>query len=164
MILAKLGKLCVAQDLTATTQISDHVIYMPAIDWGAVTDVWLVIDTETIATGDASDTYAFHLVMSAAAALTSTVEVLALTITGYADHRLATAGNRILAVNLGKQLNEMLGTSLSDYPYIGLSMTVSTGGTLSVNAQLSPTEPRTIPHAQTVVSNVGVPAKCSADS
>lgn len=165
MILAKLGKLSTAQDLTSgTTTDSENVIQMSAVDWAAITDAWLVIDTETIATGDGSDTYKFQLVMASEATLDTTFEVLSVTITAYNEHRIGTVGNRILAVNIGKMLNEMQGTSYSSYYFLGLISTISAGATISINASISPTEPPTIPHAQSVVSNVGVPAHMSAGS
>jgi hypothetical protein len=164
MILTKLGVLSKAQDLSSETAISSNVILQEALDWGSITDVWWVVDTETIATGDGSDTYAFQLVLSAAAALTNAVQIASRTVTGYQAWSLAVAGRRILALNVGKMINEILGTGLSDYPYLGMSSTISATSTLSINAALSPYEPITIPHAQAVDSNVGVPTHASAGS
>jgi hypothetical protein len=161
MILSAPGKLSTEQDLTAGATDSENVIQMSAIDWAAYTDLWWVVDCETIATGDAADTFAFQLVLSQEATLDTNVEVLSRTVTGYQAHSLATAGNHIIDINVGKMLNEILGTGLSDYPYLGMISTVSTGGTVSINAAMSPSEPHTISHAQAVVSNVGVPTLAS---
>ena len=164
MILTKLGVLSKAQDIDSTTAISSNVILVSAIDWGQLTDLWWTVDTETIATGDGSDVYSFQLVLSAAAALTAAIQVASRAVTGYTAWSLAVAGRRIICLNIGKMLNEILGTGLSDYPYLGMSTTVTSTGTLGINAALSPYEPRTTPHAQAVVSNVGVPAHASAGS
>ena len=164
MILPKPGILSKAQDLTAGSTDSTNTIQMAAIDWSAFTDLWLVIDTETIATGDASDTYKFALVLASEAGLDMTFEVVSVTITAYTDYRIATAGNHILAINIGKMLNEILGASLSDYPHLGLISTISVGATISINAALSTVEPPTISHAQPTKSTVGVPTHCSAAS
>ena len=154
MILPHLGKLCTAQDLTPTTQDSENVIQISAIDWSAYTDLWLIIDTETIATGDGSDVFDFSLVVSQESTLDTNLEVAALRITGIADTRLATAGNRIFEVNIGQSIKYL---NNDTYDYIGLILGVTAGATLSVNATFSTGKPLSIPHAQTVVSNVGVP-------
>jgi hypothetical protein len=161
MIIPKAGRLAAPQDLVPTTQDSTDTILLSSIDYAAPSDVWLVIDTETIATGDANDVFDFSLVVSQEEALTTNLEVLALRITGIADARLATAGNRILGVNLGKMLTQLAD---SDYDYVGLILGVTAGATLSVNIAISTTEPRTISHSQSVVSNVGVPTRVSAGS
>ena len=164
MILTKLGKLSKAQDLSSETAISTNVILVTALDWGQLTDLWWVVDTETIATGDTSDVYSFQLVLSAAAALTNAIQILSRSVTSYLAWSLAVAGRRIVCANVGKMLNDILGTGLSDYPYLGMSSTITATSTLSINAALSPYEPRTIPHGQAVVSNVGVPDQASAGS
>lgn len=163
MILTKLGILSTAQDCTTnTTTDSENVILVSALDWGALTDVWWVVDTETLAVGDANDTYQFQLVLAQTETpLATVVEVLSRTVTAYNSWSIAAAGRRILGVNVGKMLNEILGTGLSDYVYIGMRTILSDGATVSINAALSPYEPRTIPHAQAVVSNVGVPTHAS---
>ena len=164
MILPKPGILSKAQDLTAGATDSQNVVQMAAVDWAALTDIWWIVDTETIATGDADDTYKFQLVLASEEGLDTTFEVVSVTVTNYAQHRIATAGNHIIAVNIGKMLNEILGASLSDYPYLGMISTISDGATISINAALSTVEPPTISHAQPSESNVGVPGHCSAAS
>lgn len=157
MILPHLGKLAAAQDLTAGATDSTNVIEFAAIDWGEYTDLWWTVDTETIATGDAADTFAFQLLLSQESTLDTNIEVLSRTVTGYQAYSVGTAGNHIVCCNVGKMFNEILGTGLSDYEFIGMISTVSAGATISINAALSGTEPPTISHAQSVVSNVGVP-------
>lgn len=141
----------------SASTVSENVIYMPATDFVGVTDLWLVIDNYAAATGDASDTFVFDLVVSAAAALTSPKNVVSLNITSNADARLATAGKRILAVNIGKMLQESIFDG-STYPYLGLLVTVSAGGQCTINASLSTAEPNTPFDSQVTVSNVGVPS------
>lgn len=161
MIIPKVGKLAAPQDLTPTTQDSTNVMLLSSIDFAAPSGVWVVIDTETIATGDGSDVFDFSLVVSQEETLDTNLEVCAVRITGYADARLATAGNRILAVNLGEMLTQLAD---EDYDYLGMILGVTAGATLSVNIAISTTHPRTIPHQQTVISNVGVPTQVSAGS
>ena len=163
MILPFLGKLSTAQDFTsAQTKDSENVMEITALDWGMITDVWWVVDTETIATaGDGSSTYAFQLVLSQEAALTTNVEVLSRTVTGYTAYSVAGAGRHIVCCNVGKMLNEILGTGLSDYPFLGMITAVSSGATLSINAAISTVEPDTISHGQAVVSPVGVPTNAT---
>lgn len=162
MIIATLGKLCVADDLTATTQISDNVIQIPATDYAALTDVWLVIDCETVATG--SGTYTLDLVMAQEAALTNVIVVVRIYLADETDKRITTVGRHIAAINIGKMLKEMLETDGSSYPFIGLKMTLSSNATVGINAALSPTEPHTIHHRMQTISNVPVPAISSAGS
>jgi hypothetical protein len=158
MILPTLGKLSTAQAFTsAQTKDSENVILMPAVDWAGLTDVWWVVDTTVVATGDNSDTYQFQLVLSQESTLDTNVEVLSRTVTGYASKCLATAGLHIVCVNLGKMINEIMQADLSDYPYLGQITAVSNGATLTMDAAITPVEPSTRSHAQTTVSNVGVP-------
>lgn len=158
MILSLPGKLSTNQSCpSATATDSENVILMDARDWAAFTDLWWVVDTSVIATGDGSDTYQFQLLLSAEATLDTNAEILSRTVTGYQAWSLGTAGNHIVCCNIGKMLNEILGTGLSDKPYLGMISTVSSGGAVYINAALSPSEPPTINHAQITTSNVGVP-------
>jgi hypothetical protein len=158
MVIPKLGKLSTAQDLTAGATDSENVIQLPTTDYVHITDVWWVVDTETIATGDGSDTFQFQLVLAQEAALNNVKEVVSRTITGYADKALATAGRHIIAINVGKMLKDMLDTDGSDYEFIGMISTISAGATVSINAVLSHTEPQDESHRMTTVSNVGLPS------
>jgi len=157
MILDVLGKLSTAQDLTAGSTDSENVILMQAVDWTQYDDVFWYIATETIATGDGSDTYQFQLIASQEATLDTNKQILSITITGYASYPIATAGNTIVAINILKHLNTFLGTDASDYPYLGIISTISAGATISINAAISPSEPPTPSHEQVTVSNVGTP-------
>ena len=157
MILEDLGILSTAQDLTVGSADSENVILMPALDYTALADAWWVVDCETVATGDGSDTFGFVLYLSQESTLDTNIEVLSVNFTGYADTRIATAGRHIAAFNIGKQLVQMLGTSGSDYPYLGMISTISAGSTVSINAAISPSEPRTEDNMQVTRSNIGVP-------
>jgi len=158
MILEDFGVLSTAQDLTAGSTDSENVILMPAIDYTALTDAWWVVDCETVATGDGSDTFDFILYLSQESTLDTNIEVVSVGFTGYADVRIATAGRHIAAFNIGKQLMQMLGTSGSDYPYLGMISTISAGSTVSINASISPSEPPTEDNIQVIRSNVTKPS------
>ena len=164
MLLDRLGKLAAGQDLTAGAADSTNVIEVAALDYAHPVDLWWVVDTEIIATGDGADTFAFQLVLSQESTLDTNVEILSRTVTGYASACLATAGRHIVAINIGKMLKDVLAAAGSDYEFIGMISTVSTGATLSINASLSNSEPQTEYQAQVVDSNVGIPAAASAGS
>jgi hypothetical protein len=165
MILVGKGKLSSAQAMvTNTTTISENIVDISAADHIGPLNLWAIIETSTIAVGDASDTYEFSVVASSSTSLTvgtSTKEIVGVTITSYADRRLATVGKQILAVNIGNMLADI---DTSTYRYIGINNILSDGATISVNAVLSPTAPNFLPVTQTTTSNVTVPAICSAAS
>jgi len=163
--------LCKAQDLTVGSAASTDQAKMTAKQYSGVTDLWLVVDTETIATGDGSDTFKFELRIATSTALTTYLQSFCVEITGYADARLATAGNHVICVNIGKEVRDRaqalrVAQSLTDasYIYAGLYSTISSGATHSINAVLSPSEPHTDYFRQIVDSPVGVPAQVSAGS
>lgn len=172
MILDKLGVLSTAQDLTTgSTTASENQIKMSARDWSQITDAWLAVDCETAAGGDGSDTYTFELRVATSTALTTYSQVLAVTVTGATSRRVATAGKPIIGINVAKAIKsacqELIDAqSLADtaYIYAGLYSTISDGGSISINAALSPHEPPSEDHRQVVDSNVGIPDKCSAGS
>ena len=172
MLLDKPYVLSKAQDLTGgSAAASTDQAKMTAKQWSGLTDLWLVIDTETIATGDGSDTFKFELRIATSTALTTYLQALCVDITGSADARLATAGNHILVVNVGKQVRDVAQDlrdaqtlTDTDFIYVGCYYTPSAGSTLSVNASLSPSEPHTDYFRQVVDSPVGVPAQVSAGS
>lgn len=165
MIIASLGKLSVAQDITASDEDSTNVIQIAAVDYAAFSDLWWVVDTYTAAAGDGSDTFEFQLVMAQTETPLATFKTVAkVDITGIADLRLATPGRHIVALNVGKMMVNMLDTDASDYVYIGQKNTLSAGATISINAILSQNEPDTEPHRQVVTSPVTVPAVASAGS
>lgn len=158
MIIPFLGKLSVAQTIaSAQTDDSQNVMQVAAVDYANLTDAWLVIDTNVIATGDGSDEYKFQLVLAKEAALNNIKEVISRTVIDVADKSIATAGRHILAVNIGKMLKDMLDDDGSDYPFIGLIITISSGAQIVIDAVLSTTEPQTEMHRQVVTSNVSVP-------
>ena len=160
MILANLGKLAIAQSFPAGSATdSENVLGIhtdaAGIDYSNLTDVWFVVDTYSAATGDSSDTYKFALVVAKEAALTNIKEIVAVTITDYEDPRLATPGNHIIAVNVGKMLKDALGDDGSDYEFVGMIGTISAGAAVYVDASLSPSEPPTVSHAMLTESPVG---------
>lgn len=158
MILQHLGDICTAQDLSVGSTDSEDVILMAAVDWTALTDVYWVVETETIATGDGADTYQFQLVLSQEATLDTNIQVLSRTITGYASWSIAAVERLIVGCNICNMLNDIVGTGLSDYPYLGMISTISAGATVSINASISPSPPKTSFNSQTIRSNVGVPS------
>ena len=165
MILAQKGKLCIAQTIaSAQTDDSDNVIQYEALDYAAMTDLWWVVDTNVVATGDGSDTYKVTLVLSQESTLDTNKEVLSRTVTDFEDKSIVTAGRHIVAVNVGKMLKEMLELDGSDYPFVGMIIAVSSGGAITIDASLSPTEPHTIHHKLQTVSPIGVPTIASAGS
>jgi hypothetical protein len=165
MILAGLGKLGIAQAFSSSGADSTNVIDLGATANIGLTDAWLVIDTEVVAAGNATATYKFALVLSLETTLDTNLEVVAVTITGYADARLATAGKHILAINVGKMIKQLASAT---YRYLGVICTLGAGSgtapTVSANIALSPTEPPYIQDTQVVVSPVDVPAVASAGS
>jgi hypothetical protein len=162
MILDKKGRLCVAQALTDADAISDNVIKMTAADFAALTDLWWVVDTVVAAA--TTGTIKLSLVAATAAALTTSLEICCVNIAAITEARVATAGKRIIAVNVGKSIKDILDTSGDTYIYLGMKTDLSAGTTITIDAALTPTEPRTPDHAEVVDSAVGVPAKCSAGS
>ena len=172
MLLDKPFVLCKAQDLTGgSPAASTDQAQMTAKQWSGITDLWLVVDTETIATGEGSETFKFELRIATSIALTTYLQALCVDITGYADARLATAGKHILVVNVGKVVRDVaqalrVANSLTDasYIYAGLYSSISATATHSINAALSPSEPHTDYFRQIVDSPVGVPTQVSADS
>jgi hypothetical protein len=162
MILDSKGVLSVAQAITDADEISENVIQMSANDWIGMTDMWWVVTTNVAAA--TAGTLKFELVMATAANLSTAVQVCCVEIAAITDVRVATAGRQIAAINVGKTLAWMLETSGSSYPFVGQKNTLSTATTITINASLSPTEPHTLHHAQTNVSNVAIPARASAGS
>jgi hypothetical protein len=160
MILDAFGVLDTAgAKLTNATTISENVIKLPEVDFSGITDIWLVIDTAVIATGDGSDTFKFQLVADTQVALDGTsVEIVSHTITGKADVRLATAGRRIFCVNLGEVLMDPF-FDPETYMYLGLNSIISDGATISINAALSTVKPQSdvLYNRQVTRSPVGLP-------
>lgn len=158
MILQDLGSISTAQDLTAGSTDSENVILMAAIDWTALTNVYWVVQTETVATGDGSDTYQFQLLCSQESTLDTNRQILSITVTGYTTYPLAGTDRNIVNINLLDQIHAVMGTDLSDYPYLGMISTISDGATISINAAVSPTPGQSNFNTQTLRSNVTVPS------
>jgi len=172
MLLDKPGVLSKGQDLTGgSAAASTDQVKMTAKEWSGITDLWAVIDTETIATGDGSDTFKFELRVATSTALTTYLQVISVDFTGYADARIATVGNHILNANIGEMLRNTAQAlrdaqtlTDTDYIYVGFYYTPSAGSTLSVNAALSPSRPHSDYFRQPVDSPVGIPTQVSAGS
>lgn len=163
MVRPCLGTLSTAQALTAGTTVGEFVIQGPALDYAAITDVWLTIDTVVAASG--SGTLQFDLVLGDAEGLDSTnVVAVRIYCAAVTDKRVATAGRHITAINVGKVLKQMLDTDGSSYPYVGLVSTLGGTAAITINASLSATEPQSEMHRMTTESNVTVPAVASAGS
>lgn len=152
MILASLGKLSVAQAITDADPISSNVIQHAAIDFVGMTDVWFSVQTNVAAA--TAGTIKIELLLATSAALTSNVQVMCVDIAAITDKRVATAGRMIAAMNVGKQLMQMLEDAGSDNPFIGIKYTLSAAVTITVDAWMSFTEPRTLDHAMQVESNI----------
>ena len=164
-ILASLGKLATALSCTTGVTVdSTNVISMPAHDWAAYTDLWLWITTTVVATGDASDTYKFALVMSEESTLDTNTEVCSTVVTDFEERRLVTVGKTILAINVGKQMSQMMETAGDTTYFVGLQATLSDGAAITIAASLTPYEPRTSDHKLVTVSNVTVPDVASPGS
>lgn len=152
MILASLGKLSVAQTLTGT-EISENVIQIAAVDFAAMTDLWWVVQTSTIATTAGAMT--FKLVLDTQVGLDGDqVEVLGVDIAAITDLRVATVGRFIAAFNVGKQMMQLLEEDGSDYAFIGMENVCAGSTTLGIDAWLSFTEPHTLQHRMQVESNI----------
>ena len=179
MILPTLGKLSVAQALTAGAVASTNQIKEAAIIGLGATDIWLSIEVSTVAAASgSSSTYTFSLRIATTTALTTYKEVCSVLVgtgaDGATDERLLTAGKRIAAFNIGKMLPQLIREfkaeqSLADtaFVYIGIMNTLANGnGTaqLSVNSALSITEPPTESERMITESNTGVPTIASAGS
>ncbi len=152
MILASLGKLSVAQDITGSDEDSTNVIQIAAVDWGAMTDLWWVVQTTTIAA--TAGVMKFELVLSQETTLDTNVQVCCVDIAVITDLRVATVGRYIAMLNVGKTMAMMLEADLSDYVYIGQLNTLAGSTTISINSNLSFTEPPTLKHRQIVDSNI----------
>ena len=165
MILASLGKFSVAQTLTGT-EISENVISMPAHDWAGFTDLWWFVSTTTAAT--TAGIIQMKLIMSTAEALTAgaaTRQVVDMVyIAAITETRVATIGRTVHAVNVGKMISQMMETLGDTFIYLGMEVVCAGSTEISLDASLTPYEPRTSDHKLVVVSNVTVPAVASPGS
>lgn len=176
MILAKLGVLSTEQDLVAGSTASENQISDYAVLGHGFTDIWWVIDTETVhdGNGGSNSTYTFSLRVATSTALTTYKEVCSVVITGATDKRLLTLGQHIIAINVANMLPQAIrdfrteqSLSDTDNVYIGFMSTLADGtgdANISINGALSPSKPRTEDIAIKTVSNVSVPGFASAGS
>lgn len=165
MILTAFGTLSAAQVVT-NTEDSDNVIqYTPdgsGVAYSAMTDIWWVVSTYTAA--DVEGTLKFELVMAQESGLSNVLQVCCVDIAVIGDKRVATAGRFIAAINVGKTLKQMIEDTGSDYEFIGMIITLAGSTTITIDAELSPTEPHTIHHKMATESNVTTPVLASVIS
>jgi hypothetical protein len=160
MLLEDLGVLATAQDLTAGAADSENVIDLGAIADVGFIDMWLSIITETAIGGAAgtSSTFSIALVVGTAANLTTFKTVLTIDmLNDVADPRIAAVDRNIANCEVGMMVSELADAT---YRYLGLICTLADGNgtaTLSINAAISPSKPRTKDDVQVTRSNVGVP-------
>jgi len=161
MLLEDLGELSTAQDLTDGAADSENVIDLGAIDDVGFNEMWLSIITETAIGGShgTSSTYTFDLVVSSTATLDTLVRSVCriAIVNTAADPRIAEVDRNIAICELGLQIAEVAD---STYRYLGLISTLANGNgtaTLSINAAMSPSKPRTKDNVQVTRSNIGVP-------
>lgn len=158
MILEELGMLSTAQDLSNGAADSENVIDLGAIANVGFNDLFLVIETETVADGGTTSTYTFDLVVATEATLDTVKSVLKVAITGKADERISAAGNKIAVFEIGRIL-EMVASAT--YRYLGLISTLANGNgtaTVSINAALSTAPPKSKSNTQVTRSNVALPS------
>lgn len=159
-ILEDLGVLAEAQDLTNGAADSTNVIDLGAIADVGFNDMWLDIVTETKIGGSAgtSSTYSIALVVATAANLTTFKTVLTIDmLNDVADPRIAEVDRQIASCEVGMMVSELADAT---YKFLGLISTLANGNgtaTLSINAAMSPSKPRTKDNVQVTRSNVGVP-------
>ena len=166
MIIASLGKLSAAQSLTAGTTDSTNVIQIATdgsgVDYTKFSDLWWTVDTNVAAGGAGAITV--DLVIAKEAGLDNIIKILSVQVAAVTDKRVAAVGRHIVAANIGKMLINAADTDDSDYEFIGVMYVLGGTATLTADCALSPTEPHTEHHAQTVVSPVGIPGVASAGS
>jgi hypothetical protein len=113
-----------------------------------------------VATGDASDTFVFDFIVADSTDLdngtqgTNYYKVVTVDILNFADPRIATAGEKILAAKIP---DEVWALSKEGFRYFGVQSTISAGSTVSINCAISTSRPRTPDNQQVTTSNVGVP-------
>jgi hypothetical protein len=161
MLLEELGVLSTAQDLTNGAADSENVIDLGAIANVGFTDMWLAIETETKIGGSAgtSSTFSIALVVATAANLTTFKTVLTIDLLNdVADPRIAEVNRNIASCEVGQMVGELADAT---YRYMGLISTLVDGNgtaTLSINAAMAPSKPRTKDNVQVIRSNVGLPS------
>lgn len=167
MINAKQGILSVAQEFSYSTgaEISENVLNV-----GTLEDVpdGTFINIETSAAPAGTGTLTIDLRIALTATLTSGsdgtdyVNIARVYIPAVTDKRIASKGAHVLGCSLPREVRELAEQLGMDY--IGLVVTPTSSLVVSLNASISPSQPRTRDKAQIVSSNVGVPSKASAGS
>ncbi len=160
-LLEDLGVLSKAQDFTDGAADSTNVIALGAIPDVGFNDMWLDIETETKIGGSAgtSSTYSFALVVATAANLTTFKTVLTVDILNdVADPRIAAVNRKIASCEVGMMISELADAT---YAFLGLIVTLADGNgtaTVSINAAMSPSKPRTRDDVQVTRSNISLPS------
>jgi hypothetical protein len=153
MILVGFGKLSVAQALTNGSVVSTNIIDLGAVAKAGLKDVWAVVDTEVVAGAAKGSTSTFAVICRAASDTgITTGPIIAQVTCAYLDTRILTAGKHIMALNIGKMLEDL---ATASFRYLGFYFTLSDGNgtaTISVNASISPTEPNYLPDTQATIS------------
>lgn len=162
MILEQLGVLSTAQDLVAGAADSENVVDLGAIANVGYGQIWLSIICETAkgALAGTTSTFQFDLVVSSTATLDTLVRsVCRIYIDNVAaDPRIAAVERNIASMEVGQQISEAANAT---YRYCGLISTLADGNgtaTVSINAALSPSKPRTKDNVQVTRSNVTIPS------
>lgn len=160
-ILEDLGELSTAQDLTAGAADSENVINLGAVaDVGFTQMFWDVV-CETAIGGSAgtTSTFTFDLVVATAANLTTYRSVARVYIdNAVADPRIAAINRQISCMEVGQQIAEVMDAT---YYFLGMICTLADGNgtaTVSINAAMSPSKPRTKDNVQVTRSNVTIPS------
>ncbi len=159
-LLEDLGVLSTAQDLTSGDTDSENIIDLGAIADVGYEDMYLDIVCET-AKGSAAgstSTYMFDLVVATAANLTTNKSVVRIVIQDVvADPRIAAVNRQIAAIDVGAQIASVMDAT---YRFLGLISSLGDGNStasVSINAAMSSSKPRTRDDVQVTRSNVSLP-------
>lgn len=163
MVFDHFGELSTAQDYSAENKQTENIIDLAALGiqgYGPDADVYIDLECETVATGDSGDTFVFDFIVADSTNLnngtqgTNYYKVITVDILHYADPRIAVAGAKILTCRLPDQVWQL---AKEGFRYFGIETTISGGSTLSINATISTSKPRTPDNQQVSTSNIGVP-------
>ena len=159
-----LGVLSTAQDFSAEGKQTENILDLGLLGISGFgpggLEAFMDVETETAAGGDSADTYVLDLIVALTENLnagtqgTDYYKVLTVDILNVSDPRIATAGRKILTGPLPDQVWEM---AKEGFRYCGFELTISAGSTLSINAGIVSSKPRTQDNVQVVRSNVSVP-------
>ncbi len=160
-LLEDLGVLSTAQDLTSGSTDSENVIDLGTITDVGFEDMYLDIVTETAIGGSAgtSSTYSIALVVASETTLDTIRTILTIDIANdVADPRIAAIDRQIAGCDVGLMVANAADAT---YRYLGLISTLVDGNgtaTLSINAAMSPSKPRTKDDVQVTRSNISIPS------